>query len=62
MRLFSNAQGQLTPQSEVESGRNPIKNEGATVLTRLYIYHFFRPSRAGNSAVGGGIPPNFELI
>ena len=56
MGIFSNAQGQLTPQSMVESERNfnssdilwlsslpesleedPIKNEGAIVLTRLYV-------------------------
>ena len=56
MGIFSDAQGQLTPQSLVESGRNsnlsevlwlfsilpkneeePIKNEGARVLTRLYV-------------------------
>ena len=55
MGIVSDAQGQLTPQSLVESGRNsklvrdiidvlvtckyeedPIKNEGARVLTRLY--------------------------
>ena len=51
MGIFLDAQGQLTPQSLVESGRNsnssrilwfslleedPIKNEGARVLTRLY--------------------------
>ena len=40
---------------------DPIKNEGARVLTRLYII-FFRRSRAANSAVSGGIPPKFELI
>ena len=40
--------------------QDPIKNEGARVLTRLFI--IFRCSRAGNSAVAGGIPPKFELI
>ena len=38
---------------------DPIKNEGARVLTRLLN---IRCSRAGNPAVGGGIPPKFELI
>ena len=38
-----------------------IKNVGARVLTRLYDV-FFRPSRATNSKVSGGILPKFELI
>ena len=38
-----------------------IQNEGARVLTTLYI-SFFRPARADNSGVGGGIWPKFELI
>ena len=37
---------------------DPIKNEGARVLTR----RFFRLSRAANSKVSGGILPKFELI
>ena len=41
---------------------DPIKNEGARVLTRLYIVFFFRSSRAVNSEVSGGILPKFELI
>ena len=40
---------------------DPIKNEGARVLTRLYNV-FFRRSRATNSEVSGGILPKFELI
>ena len=40
---------------------DPIKNEGARVLTRLYDV-FFRRSRATNSEVSGGILPKFELI
>ena len=48
---------------------DPIKNEGARVLTRLYDV-FFRRSRAANSEVSGGILSkiiinnnyNFELI
>ena len=40
---------------------DPIKNEGARVLTRLYVL-FFRHSRAANSDVSGGILPKFELI
>ena len=40
---------------------DPIKNEGARVLTRLYVV-FFRRSRAANSEVSGGILPKFELI
>ena len=39
-----------------------IKNEGARVLTRLYVVVFFRHSRAANSEVSGGILPKFELI
>ena len=40
---------------------DPIKNEGARVLTRLYVF-FFRRSRAANSEVSDGILPKFELI
>ena len=40
---------------------DPIKNEDARVLTRLYVF-FFRHSRAANSKVCGGILPKFELI
>ena len=45
---------------------DPIKNEGARVLTRfspLKVYgNFFRRSRAGNSAVLGRIWLKFELF
>ena len=41
---------------------DPIKNEGARVLIRLYIGFFFRSSRAANSTVIGGILLKFELI
>ena len=40
---------------------DPIKNEDARVLTRLYFV-FFRRSRAANSEVSDGILPKFELI
>ena len=40
---------------------DPIKNEGARVLTILNII-FFRRSRAANSAVRSRIWPNFKLI
>ena len=40
---------------------DPIKNEGARVLTRLSDF-FFRRSRANNSEVSGGILPKIELI
>ena len=40
---------------------DPIKNEGAKVLTRLYVV-FFRRSRAANSQDSVGILPKFELI
>ena len=40
---------------------DPIKNEGATVLTTLYS-NFFRRARADNFGVGVGIWPKFELI
>ena len=39
-----------------------IKNEGARVLTRLYVVVLFRRSRAANSAVSDEIPPKFKLI
>ena len=41
--------------------RDPIKNEGARVLTTI-IHRFFRHSRAGYSAVLGRIKLKFELI
>ena len=44
---------------------DPIKNEGARVLTRFshYVYgNFFRRSRAANSAVLGRIWLKFELV
>ena len=40
---------------------DPIKNEGARVLTILYDV-FFRRSRAAYSEVSGGILPKFKLI
>ena len=40
---------------------DPIKNEDARVLTRLYVA-FFRRSRAANSEVSRGILSKFELI
>ena len=40
---------------------DPIKNEGARVLTRLYVV-FFRHSRAANAEISGGIQSKFELI
>ena len=39
---------------------DPIKNEDARVLTRLYVVS--RRSRAANSKVSGRILPKFELI
>ena len=40
---------------------DPIKNRGTRVFTTLYIV-FFRPPRADNSGVGGGIWLKLELI
>ena len=40
---------------------DPIKNEGARVVTTLLI-DFFRCSRAANYQVNDGILPKFELI
>ena len=40
---------------------DPIKNEDARVLTRLYVV-FFRHSRAANSKASNGILPIFKLI
>ena len=49
-----------------KSKEDPIKNEGATVLTTflpLLVYEiFFRRSRATNTAVRGRLEPNVELI
>ena len=44
-----------------KKGEDPIKNEGARMLTRLYDV-FSRRSRAANSEVSSGILPKFELI
>ena len=41
--------------------RNPIENEGARVLTNLYVV-FFRRSRAANSKVSGGIMQSLSFI
>ena len=41
---------------------DPLKNEGARVLTRLYDVFFFRRSRANNSEVSGRILSKLELI
>ena len=41
--------------------KDPIKNEDARALARLYVV-FFRRSRAANSEVSGGILPKFKLI
>ena len=41
---------------------DPIKNEDARVLTRLYVVFFFSRSRAANSEVSSGILSKFELI
>ena len=38
--------------------KNPIKNEGDRVLTRLYVVVFFRRSRKAYSEVSGGNLPN----
>ena len=40
---------------------DPIKNEGARVVTRLYVV-FFGRSRVAYSKVSGGILPKFEII
>ena len=45
----------------LQEEEDPIKNEDARVLTRLYVV-FYRRSRAANSEVSGGILPKFELI
>ena len=40
---------------------DPIKNEGARVVTTLFIDFFIR-SQAANSKVSDGILPKFKLI
>ena len=40
---------------------DPVKNEGARVLTRLYI-NFSDTTRAANSAVSGGNQQKIKLI
>ena len=75
VRIFPHAQGQLTQQSAkfdlcryfmvvlvtCKNKKYPIKNEGATVATRLHV-DFFRRSRADNFVVNGGIWQKFKLI
>ena len=52
---FSNTQGQITPQSEVGSGRNSNSSK------MLWMY-FFTQSRTDNSVVKGRNWLKFELI
>ena len=73
---FLDAQGQLTPQSVVRSGRNSNSSEilwMSSLPTNLkcilsiatekkWQHRFFRRSRAANSQVSSGIWPKFELI
>ena len=73
---FLDAQGQLTPQSVVRSGRNSESPEilwMSSLPTNLkwilsiatekkWQHRFFRRSRAANSQVSSGIWSKFELI
>ena len=43
-----------------KNDEDPIKNEGARLLTRLYFN--FSHARTANSTVSGRIRPKFELI
>ena len=45
-------------RSKIEALSTFIEDESVHNI----IYQFFRRARAGNSGVGGGIWPNFELI
>ena len=65
--------GQIKPKFELvrdflvvlitcKNKEDPIINEGARVITRVYVVFFFRGSRAANFAVSGKILPKFELI
>ena len=76
MGIFPDAQGQLTPQSLVRSGR--ISNSSEMLWMSLlpasmkkirskmkaleWTQQFFSRARADNSGVGVGIWPKFELI
>ena len=79
MGVFSKAQGQLTPQSMVESFRiTPsseilwlsaiparmmnIRSKMKTLECLQDYISFFRRSRAANSEVSGGILPIFKFI
>ena len=73
MGIFSDAQGQFTLQSMVESGRISnssklscmssfpvsMKRIGRKTAEKKWQHQFFRHSRAGNSVVCGRIWPNF---
>ena len=41
---------------------DPIKNEGARVVTTMLHYQFLSCSRAANSLIGDGIMMKFKLI
>ena len=68
MGFFPDAQGQLTPQSLVRSGR--ISNSSETLwmfslpasMKKIRSKMKALESRAANSAVLGSIWPNFELV
>ena len=77
MGIFSNAQGQLTPQYVVKLCRilKLVRDIIDLLLTcmneedpiknegaKKLIVRFFRHSWAANSLVSGGNPPKFELI
>ena len=78
MGIFPDAQGQLTPQSLVRSGRisnssemlwmsslpasMKIRSKMKALEWTHVIQQFFRRARADNSGVGVGIWPKFELI
>ena len=74
MGVFSNAQGQLTPQSVVEScqisnsseilwlSSIPARMKKIRSKMKTQECRFFRRSRAANSEVSGGILPKFKLI
>ena len=74
IRNFPDAQGQLTPQSLVQSGQisNSFEMLWMPSLPEKIIQskmsalecsqQFFRRARADNSGVGGGIWPKFELF
>ena len=52
----------MVVQHNFKNEGDPIKNEGARVLTRIFVVVFFSGAKGQLTPVSGGILPKFELI